>query len=364
MSIPLIQKSIGIFPEAETLIGAIDEQKDTTFSIENWVNGDFQKKKETHIDQNFGERNLLIRINNQIRFELFKQSRVKELVIGRGNYLFQKNYLNALYGDDFVGENIIRERLRKFKLVQDTLNKLGITCDLVIAPSKARYYEEYIPKELTKSKTYKTNYYFVLKECKANNISFFDVSDWFLKIKQSHPYPLFPKTGIHWNNYGSVLFIDSLMKRIELQSKLDLPQLHITSVNISTDLPYVDKDLGKTMNLIKEIKINPMPYPAYSWEKDSTKQKIKALFIADSYLWNIYYQGLTVNLFSDLTFNYYNTTIYNDKTPNPIGKVNNIKTKEEIEKNKAIIILLSEPNLQDLGWGFIEWAYEGYFANK
>lgn len=364
MSVPLIQKTYTFLPEANPLIGATIENKDTSLTIDTWISGDYQKKKEAFMDQNFGERNLIVRLNNQIRFTLFKQSNVKELIIGNKNYLFQKNYLNALYGNDFVGEAIIKERLRKFKLVQDTLEKLGIPCELIIAPSKARYYQEYIPKENKQTITSKTNYFTVLKECKANNINYFDVSDWFLKIKHSHGYPLFPKTGVHWNNYGSVLFVDSLMKRLEYKSKLNLPKLHITSVNISNNLVDVDQDLGNTMNLIKPIQVEPMPYPTYSWEKDSSKAKIDALFVADSYLWNIYYQGLTVNLFSNITYNYYNTTIYNDRTPEPTGKVDVTKTKEVIEKHKAVIILLSEPNLQDLGWGFIDWAYDGYFIKK
>jgi hypothetical protein len=360
ISVPLIQKSIELFPEAKPLVGAAYSNTDTIFTLQNWIEGDFQKKKDKYLEQQFKERNFIVRLNNQINFLAFKKVSTRDVVVGKNNYLFQGNYFNAMNGADLIPVNITKERIRKLAVLKDSLFKRGIYLDFVIAPSKSRYYKEYAPKEWLQENGGVTNYSTVLSECKKQSIEIFDVNDWFLKIKPTQKYQLFPKTGIHWSNYGSVLFTDSLVNRIKKGVNLPIPELDIINVKLSSQLAPLDHDLGAAINLLDSIPVDAMPYPQYVWYNDSTKIKVKALFIADSYLWNIYYQGLTVNIFSDITYNYYNTTMYNDKSATPIGTFSRDKCRETILSHKTIIILLSEPNLQDMGWGFIDWAYEDF----
>lgn len=362
MSIPLIQKSVELFPEADPLVGAVYANHDTIFSLENWWEGDFQRKKEAYLEQQFKQRNFLIRLNNQINFLAFKKLSAKDIYVGNKNFLFQGNYIKAYMGSNFLGEDIIQEKVRKLKMVQDTLNKLGIYLELSIAPSKVRYYPELVSDEWRLKENPINNYKFIRKECIKQGVRLFDVNEWFVQMKPKHKYPLFPKTGVHWNNYGSVLYTDSLVKRVKYYSDISLPRPAILSVNTSTKLTDVDNDLGAVVNLLDSIPVDSMPYPTYTWIVDTTKTKVNAMFVADSYLWNVYYQGLTVNIFSDISYYYYNKTIYNDKSPFPTGTVDNKKIKEEIEKNKVVVLLIAEPNLEDLGWGFIEWAYQAYYG--
>ena len=171
----------------------------------------------------------------------------------------------------------------------------------------------------------------IAKALEHNNhkVNHIDFSKWFIEQKNISPYDLYPKTGIHWTNYGALIATDSLKRHIEHNTGLNLKDFIITNIAFSDSLVSPDNDMGEAMNLMFPIKTLPMPYANYYWKEDESVVKPKVLFIGDSYFWNIYYQGLTNNLFTDCNFWYYNKTVYPESEP--IRDVNKLDISEEIK---------------------------------
>lgn len=352
--LPLLQSVFKFKKHIKPLKGAYQEVKEAEFSSNSWLNGNFQKTEDDYLNQNFGFRNYYVRLNNQIDYSLFNKANVEKVVIGQGGFLYESNYITSYFGENFVGKEILEEKFKKLKDLQDLFKELKITLAVVFAPGKATFYPEFIPEDWQQTKKL-NNYEYTVEICKKLEIDYIDFNDWFLKLKNITPYDLYPKTGIHWSNYGALISFDTLTRHLEKQSKLNLKNLSISNISFSNELIAPDDDIGLAMNLFKNIQPLPMPYAKYEWTDDSTFTKPNALFIGDSYFWNLYYEGLINNVFHEAKFWYYNQTVYPEtETQREVNKLNLIN---EIKKQKIITIMATDCNIHDFGWGFIEQAY-------
>jgi hypothetical protein len=354
--IPLLQNQLHLKNYIRPLKGAYIDAPDTAISVDSWFNGRYQAIKDKHLSQNFGFRNYYVMLNNQLDYKLFHIANVDKVVIGKGDFLYETNYIESLYGNNFVGIDEMIKKYRKIKQLQVVLASNGIDLEIVCLPSKASFYPEFIPDNWVSSKKV-TNYDYAVALCKKLDINFVDFSKWFRDQKNISPYDLYPKTGIHWTNYGALIATDSLKKHIEYNTKLNLRDFVITNIAFSDSLISPDDDMGEAMNLAFPIKTLPMPYANYYWQESDATVKPKALFIGDSYFWNIYYQGLTNNLFTDCKFWYYNQTVYPESEP--VRDVNQLNIGDEIRKQQVIVLMATETNIHDIGWGFVDKALEG-----
>jgi hypothetical protein len=353
--IPLLQNQLHLKEYIKPLKGAYVEAPDTCISADSWFSGRYQEAKDKYFTQNFGFRNYYVLLNNQIDYRLFKIANVDKVVIGKGDFLYETNYIEAYYGNNFIGIDELTKKYSKIKELQDILKSNGIDLEIICLPSKASFYPEFIPNNWISQKKL-SNYDCATTLCKKFNINFIDFSKWFKDQKNTIPYDLYPKTGIHWSNYGALIATDSLKKHIEHNTNLNLRDFIITNIAFSDSLVSPDNDMGEAMNLLFPIKSLPMPYANYYWKENESDVKPKVLFIGDSYFWNIYYQGLTNNLFTDTEFWYYNQIVYPEtESPREVSKLNIL---DEIKRQQVIVLMATETNIHDIGWGFVDKALE------
>lgn len=163
--------------------------------------------------------------------------------------------------------------------------------------------------------------------------------------------PLYPKNGIHWSNYAVALVIDSLIKKIEISRSIDLPNLYFKKVVI--DKPKGDdNDIADGMNLLVEFKGYNLAYPAIIIEDGLNKTKPSVLTISDSYYWGIYNMGIS-KCFNNDHFWYYNKLVYPETFKQEL-QVEDLDLEQEIKNHDVIIIMATEANLKNFGWGFIQ----------
>ncbi|MCD6017872.1 MAG: sugar O-acetyltransferase precursor [Bacteroidetes bacterium] len=354
--VPIIQNQIHFKKYIKPLKGAYIEAPDTVITMNTWLNGSYQEIKDKHLTQNFGLRNYYVRLNNQLDYKLFKIANVDKVIIGKGDFLYETNYIESYYGNNYIGTTELINRFKKIKELQDKLASNGIDLEIVFTPSKASFYPEFIPDTWISQKKV-SNYECAAALCKKLSINCIDFSKWFRDQKNISPYDLYPKTGIHWSNYGALIATDSLKRHIEHMTHFNLRDFVIKNIAFSDSLISPDDDMGEAMNLLSPVKKLPMPYANYYWKEDQSAIKPRALFIGDSYFWNIYYQGLTNNLFTDCKFWYYNQTVYPESEP--IRDVNQLNISEEIKKQQVIVLMATETNIHDIGWGFVDKALAG-----
>lgn len=353
--LPLIQSVFEIFPSAK-LGGSFSEADNPVFSIKKWLKGEFQSGKEEYINENFGFRNLLVRYYNQLQFNLYKNPKVNKVVIGKENYLYEQIYIDAYNGTDFVGEQEALVKAEKLKFVQDTLAKMGKTLLIILAPGKADFFPEFIPDEL-KQASGNSNYKTFSKLLPKYGINLIDFNGWCLDNKSKSPYPLFPKYGIHWSMYTSVLAIDSILKKLEHITTEPMPHLVIDNIIYKDSINEVDYDIAASMNLLANLKSYKMAYPKFHFEKKNRSKRVVG--IGDSFFWNLYNYGLLDRAFNNGKFWYY----YKQEYPasfieNKLIDRKNIKS--EILNNDIFIVVATTPHLTYLGFDFIEDAYDQF----
>jgi len=347
--LPLFEITTG-FIKVKKLDGAY-ENKDTlpTFSVKNWLNGTYQFQKEKTVNDSFGFRNIYVRINNQVDYSLFNLPHANEIVGGQDGYLFETHYIDGYYGNDFLGTVSINRTIEKLKFINDTLAKLNKTLLLVITPSKALFYPEYLPDDPYTLRD-STNYYTYLRLLDKSPLHYIDFNNYFIANKYTSKYPLEPKNGIHWSMYGAAIAGDSLIKYIETVRHIHMPKAIWKNTIVRSDTGY-DNDVETTMNLLFNLKSPLMAYPNIEFENDITKTKPNVMTVGDSYYWQLLSSYNIGHCFSpDSKFWYY--FFKPDHS-----RLSRSEVKDEINKNDLIMILATAHNYINLGWGFIDTAY-------
>ena len=359
--LPLFQNTLHIKKWVKPLKGAYTAQKDSSFKWKSWFEESYQQQKNNFLNQNFGLRNYYVMLNNQIDFTFFHKINAEHVVVGKAGVFFEDNYIDAYYGKNFIGKSNLEQLAAKLKDAQEILKSNGIQLEILFLPGKASYFPEYIPERFKLQKT--TSNYEYLSGCAEKiNLDIIDFNKWFKKLKPKSVYDLYPSGGIHWSNYGSLLAFDSLRKHIDSRTSVKLREFEITRVQISQDLQSPDNDIAEALNLWTDIKSLGMPYAEYKWLDKPGEIKPTALFIGDSYFWNWYYQGLVNNFFSDARFWYYNQTVYPDTLA--VRDVKNLPFKETVSANRVIILMATESNIHDIGWGFADMVINSFKKNE
>jgi hypothetical protein len=361
--VPALQMKTKFFKE-RPLGGAVEEAAVPVLYDSTWFDESFQGQAEKYLNQNFGFRNVLVRVYNQMLFCLYNKSTARNVVVGKENYLFEKNYIEGYYGRDFIGDSLLHERVRRLALLQDTLASSGITLIVAMAPDKAWFYPEYIPDYL-RGQNHTTNYEVFLREAKQQGLNLIDFNSWLLSMKDSSPYPLYPKTGIHWSNYGMHLSFDSLLKYIETSRKIDIPDYRIGDYELSVDYKSTNTDIEKGMNLLFPIDNIPMPYADFEVE-ESNKTKPKFMVVSDSFFWNIYGLGVMYSIFDDGEFWYYNHQIFKptDYILDKHEYVDSVDIYERIMDKNVILLMCSQVHLRYFPWNFDKLAITSIEEHK
>lgn len=351
--IPMIVKSLNLINE-KPLGGVIVRTDKPALSDSTWFDGSYQQQYEKYLNENIGLRKTFIRLNNQIDFSIFDKTSAEKVVIGKDNYLFENNYIDATTGKDFIGNDKAQSLIEKAKEVESILNDMSIKMLIAFTPGKATFYQEYIPEKYFSNNINPTTNHAVLTElCKKEQINYIDFNTWFLDIKDTSTYPLFPKAGIHWSYYGMYLCADSLIKKIETDISKDIPDLQVQNIEISSEQRDPEYDLGNLMNLLYPIKTYDLAYPQFSYNQEN-KYRPKVLVIGDSFYWNIYFSGIPANIFNSLDFWYYNSQCYNDGTNKSAYEIVSIDYLETIKQFEYIIILQTDGGLNNFGFGFFD----------
>lgn len=336
------------FISLQPLKGYFIPTKYSTITLIEWLDGSYQKNTESYLNENFGFRSALVRLHNQIEFSVFKKTNTEKVCIGKEDYLYEIPYINAFYGYNVVEKKNINDSLREFKILQDTLKQLGKDILLVLAPGKARIYPEYIPDYYSPKSGQMTNYDNYVEALHTYKISYLDFTPLFLNKKSKSNYLLFPQLGMHWSRLEAVYAFDTIAKHLSYLSGNPTPKLVVKSVSEKKNLEPPDDDVAESMNLLRYPNFKKMGYPEFYFEQ---KNKIKknCVVVSDSYWWDIYNQGLPLNAFQDNEFWYYFRAAY---SKNHCDSVNSIDIKRRLIHSDFIIVLISESNLNRLGYNF------------
>jgi hypothetical protein len=347
---PMLQEHFQIVKEKQ-LTGFVPENDKPELNRHNWLSGDFQEKFSKLKDDNYGFRSFFIRLFNQIDFSLFSKTHA-EVTCGKKNYLFQLGYIYEYNGRLNVGNEVMKNNISKLKKIQNYLSEKNITLLTVVAPTKSDYFSEYQPS-YAGPESPDRNYKLLVRDAKEADVRLIDFNHWFLQLKDTTRYPLFPQYGIHWNFYGMTLCADSIVKYLRKERNENLRKMSWT-LELADSPRGTDYDLGYLLNIFQKLPTkNKIPYPKYIFDADSSGPRPRLLVIADSFYWTIFNEHVFSHIFKNETFFYY----YNEAHPRenfPSQYVSDLNMVNEIEKYDVVILLQSGGNYGNPGLNFVQ----------
>lgn len=362
LCLPALNHALGVV-KTPPLKGDVQPATDTTFTLAGWLSGTYQQKKEDYLNDNTGFRSDLVRFNNQLDYSLFTQFHARNVVQGKNNYFFEGAYISALYGEDYVGDSTIASQMAKLRYIQDTLQRAGKQLILALAPSKARFYPEFIPDSMKPAgPVAKTNYTEIRRRSLELGIPLMDFNDWYLQQKNRYPGLLFSKGGTHWSYFGADLAADTFHRQLEKLLGIDIPDMKIVRTECDQPARESDKDIVAGLNLMWPPTEDRMCYNVLDFSVDSAqKQKPDMVFISDSFFWLWMYDYIPHNAYNRWQAWFYFAEAWGGtggKQSLAGDPLSGFDWMAEIDKADAVVLLFTEANLSRLGAGFIDAAYE------
>lgn len=361
LGLQLLQYFTDMIPE-QSLHGAYQEYPVPKLSLQSWHSWDFQANLTHHMDRNFGFRPFFIKLNNQMYYSLFRQATSGGLVIGKENHIFELNYIESYYGRDYQGQSKIDSSIIKLDSVISFLRKWDTELFIVITPNKVKYFNEYLPDHYVFNKS-RSNYQAYMEHFAKGKYQVVDANSWFQKLKLDSPYPMMTRVGTHWSVYGAAYFADSLFAYMEDRLDTALNQFEIDQVEYPLLPEGSDKDLADLLNVFTPICEQEYAYPrTFHYYPNNSGYKPNLIAIGDSFFWSMF-KDFFVASFNESWFWYYFSSIYPDYT-GANQKTNELDVLEKMMNTDIVLIVTSTDNLEDLGFGMVDYVYDFMMMNK
>lgn len=360
--ISLIQKQLNVI-HFKSLKGVVEEVKMPELTFASYRDGSFQSQTEQHLKQQFGCREPLIRFYNQYLWDFYGKSNATlwQIAFGKEGWIYEpwfvedyyqgRSHYMALDSAQLV-QRFEDEAFRIYQL-QHILEQYGTHLMVCLLPGKDLIYPEYLPdnNKYFEEKTITARDYFgpKFKEMGVNHVN---VEQWFLQMKDTASFDLFPQTGTHWSNIASLYVADSVIRYMEKLGDMNIRNLRIGKPEIGmTKEP--DDDLESLMNLMRPLRENYNQYANVEPDGDTTASKPKIIVIGDSFYWNIVKQLPMGDIFSAYPYWYYNSSIYYD---DPHQSTKDINLIEELLTADFVILSYCSVQQYEMSNGFTKKA--------
>ena len=333
--VPVIQEWGGVFP-VKPLKGVFEPTPKPELSFDNYKSNIYQTQIEKYVSEHFGMREPVIRLYNQYVWSAYNKTYCHFIVPGKEGYLYYALAVNEHYGtelpkhypsNDKAMADVDKE-LRLMNKLRHVLKDYGIEFVAFIAPDKPEVYPEYLPRRDADTTTIHIDEYYS-RRMEETGFPFINMTDWFVKMRDTASFPLFPKTDSHWR-YSAIYAYDSLFRFINtLDGEAKFPNIHIgPPVAYESDKLEGDEE---TLNLIFRIRGDKTKYKSdITVEADTTKRNPKVLFIGDSFIWSLGEFMPAREIMADREVWFYNNTAY-------VGFDNKTVSVKEIDRLSHIL---------------------------
>lgn len=243
------QRTIMLGPK----LGGVTEIVPLVLSWPTIRDGRFQKAVASRITEAFAFRPLLIRVNNEIRSELFGDYTTPYVVRGAKGHLIGRFYLDEYCSrTEGMGAKLAAEVLPRLKAIQEHYRSIGGVFVYLVSPSKAAHFPEYFldrfkcPSPPAARAQMLPDYVGALRTAGINVV---DGASLIHSKKGQYDVPLFPEGGEHWNEVGAALAVSAITEEIDRQSGRELiPPFRFTYA-VTTAHSHADRELVELLNV-------------------------------------------------------------------------------------------------------------------
>ena len=365
--LPMAQEHFKLF-KFRSLTGVVAEAPQPEVTFSNYTNRSLQQWTESHLKLNYGLREPLTRFYNQYMWDFYRHSNLleknpekdntKKMYMDDDGWLVETPYVEEYYagkGRWFANDSLgmanyfSQEAFRLYQL-QKILEKEGTRLFVLLLPGKELIYPEHVPEtdDFPKDKVFSLWKYYGIK-FKEMGINHVDVGQWFLEMKDTVDYPLFPQTGTHWSNYAVLHVADSLIRYMEQLG--DIKMQHFTIGEREERTVNPDDDLEQLMNLARPLPKTPNYYASYTIIEDSTAYKPMHITIGDSYYWNLLNATPFGKVMERIRYWYYYNSVYFDFDYGH-KNIQEVDVMKEVLDADFVMLAYSTAQLYQMSQGF------------
>ena len=367
LALPLFQMATGI-PRDYPLAGAETAVQPPPRSISAWWSGTLQSEFDAWINQRIGLRGALVRTANQLQYSLFGEIPRRggtQVVRGRDGFLFERVYVEAYDAGGGRPDAELRNVSLSTKRLQDYLAADGVAFLLVIAPSKAEIYPEYLPatSDVAGRPGRRSNYENIVGYLRADGVNLLDAHELFGEWKREPGASLlFAKGGTHWNEYGAARVVSRIMSELRELTGKDLPSIEVVGATTNRTIVGADNDLGELANLWTGRPLaGPQIHPVL--ERRPGRHVPDMLIVGDSFVFTLTNLMDREELYRRRnTYYYYNRQLtFPDALDAPLDK-RQFDLLAEVRGRDAVVIEVNEYWLPRIGFGFVRDLLKAYEA--
>ena len=367
LALPLVQMGTGLPPDYP-LAGVESTATPPAVGLSPWWNGTMQAEFDAWINQRIGLRGLLVRTANQANFSLFGELPRRsgtQVLLGRAGMLFEKVYVDAYNRSGRRPGWELRNISASVRRLQDRLAQDGLAFLLVIAPSKAEIYPEFLPAsaDVAGRPERRSNYQNFVKYLRADGVNLVDAHELFLEWKTEPGAPrLFSNGGTHWNEYGAARIVEEILRRLRELTGKELPEVRIAGATTNRTIVGEDNDLGELANLWSGRPLaGPQMHPVAEVQAGSHLPDL--LFIGDSFVFTLTNFMDRLGLYRKRdTYYYYNRQYFYPEAPNAALDKRQLDLLAELRGRDAVVIEVGEYWLPRVGFGFVRDLLKAYDA--
>lgn len=353
-----IERETGFFKFKE-LNGVTETASKPKLAFSSFYSGAYQRDIEVYLKQDYGFREPLTRLYNQVLWSLFRYAKVAEdwrIIITPDNWIFEpwtveEYYQSRAYKytqDSVEMAQVFEAEAQRLQQLQEALEPYGTRLFVALLPGKEQICAEHMPENPRYFKEKKlTAYGFYSKRLKELGVNHVDLAEWFMQMKDSVNYPLYPQTGTHWSNLAAIHAADTLVRYMEWLSDSNMVNIRAGSTFRRTMKP--DSDLESLMNLIWPIQKAPNYLAVACYDKDTTAWLPHLLTIGDSYYWNILNFTPVWDVFDSVPYWYYFSTAYFNGPEESVSKKDVLK---EVLSADFVMLSYSTVSLYEMSNGF------------
>jgi hypothetical protein len=352
--LPITQLTVQLFVEPP-LEGIGATSAAPSFKWANWMRGTFQDTLMDHATKHVGFHNTFVRLNNQYYYSLFNTALANHVIIGQDDYLYDIAHIRAYTGEDYLGEETLRNRMRDIHDLQEILLKKGIRLMVAFVPGKATGTPEHLPIG-TAPAGKQTNYKTYLRFADSLGVPALDLIAWYQHEKKRSTFPLYPSGGIHWSQYCATIAMDTTLGFLSQLMQTPFNRMQIEDIEWSPTPRGQDHDIERGMNLLFPHRGSPMAYPKVKWT--GIEPKFNVMTVGDSYYFKAF-TDFSGACFAKSSLWFYHNELHTWGSMVPMHN-EQVDVLKQIEAQDLIILFTADANLKEFSWGFVEDALRRY----
>lgn len=178
---------------------------------------EFPKDFEKFFNDNFGFRNVLLNFYTWFELNIFQTPPFKTEILGKNNWIFynsiNKDNLKDWYSQVEFSERELKEIKKRLQSEKNWLASKNVPYLIVIVPDKEDIYPEYYPYD-QKIGDIKLNQFLEYMN-KNSDVNILYLKQPLIDAKKEYNYPLYYIYDTHWNNLGSFIGYQEIMRVVK-----------------------------------------------------------------------------------------------------------------------------------------------------